>query len=171
VTKLLEGIVDTSQEVLHQDLRDALEEVDRLKGELRKGFEILNQRDLELDKLKRIIRNLQGQLNPLHRALKAIFGEIELAGLDDIPAASVAPVASGAASTSKSAAWELWKRKLPGIYPAKFIDALLEHGALNSTQLSIITGCHKSNIAKEIYKLNQAGIINKNGGIYSLKQI
>lgn len=171
MTKLLEGLVQPDDSVLRHDLQDALNEVDRLNDEIRRARELNDQQGFELDKLRRIVSNLKQQLNPLHRALRAIFGEIDLAGIEDSPAEI--PNASGATppTTKKSAIWETWKQRLPGMYPGKFIDALLEHGSLDATQLAIITGCHRSNVAKEIYKLNNANLLNKNGGRYSLKSL
>jgi DNA-binding Lrp family transcriptional regulator len=55
--------------------------------------------------------------------------------------------------------------------PAKAIDALLMHGALTQTQLRIHVGCAAGSISDLVYRLNKAGIINKNGGKISLKEL
>jgi DNA-binding MarR family transcriptional regulator len=77
---------------------------------------------------------------------------------------------SPASSPQKSAVWESWKQKL-GPMPAKAIDALLMHGALTQTQLRIHVGCAAGSISDLVYRLNKAGIINKNGGKISLKEL
>jgi DNA-binding IclR family transcriptional regulator len=38
-------------------------------------------------------------------------------------------------------------------------------------QLSIATGLHRTTIPKLIYELNKAGLIDKSGGRFSLKQL
>lgn len=66
--------------------------------------------------------------------------------------------------------WESWKQRLGG-QTAKVIDALLLHGEMNTTQIAIAIGTRRNNIPNLVFKLNQAGLINKNGGRFSLKQL
>lgn len=77
---------------------------------------------------------------------------------------------TASAPSRNSAIWDSWKQRL-GPTCGRFIDALLEHGSLNGTQLAIITKCGRQNVATYIHRLNKANLINKNGGLYSLKQI
>lgn len=105
---------------------------------------------------------LRRQLSPLYKALQAVFGELDAAGVDE----SDAPTQQG----QTSAVWESWKARLPG-GPAKIIDALLVHREMNTQQLAIATGVHRNSIPAMIYKLNKAGVINKNGGRFSLKTL
>jgi hypothetical protein len=107
---------------------------------------------------------LRRQLSPLYRALQAVFGELDAAGVDDVAGST------GAAQTPASKVWESWKAKLGG-QCAKVIDVLLTHGEMNTTQLAIAIGTRRQNIPNLIYKLNQAGLINKNGGRFSLKPL
>ena len=100
-------------------------------------------------------------LSPLYKALQPVFGDMEpIADLTDAPAMPVA----------KSAVWDSWKSKL-GASAAKVIDALLTHGELNTQQLAIAVGLHRTTIPAIIYKLNQAGLIDKHGGKFSLKRL
>ena len=92
--------------------------------------------------------------------MKKQGGEIDGMGLSEV--AADAP--------RSSVAWEQWKAKLPGL-PSKAIDILLLNGELNRTQLRIQLGCATRSVTDVIYKLNQAGLINKNGGNISLKEI
>ena len=48
---------------------------------------------------------------------------------------------------------------------------LLLHGELNRTQLRLHLSCATRSITDVVYKLNQAGLINKNGGKISLKEL
>ena len=102
---------------------------------------------------------LRKQLAPLYRALQAVFGELDAAGVQET-----------AIPGRASAVWESWKARLPG-GPAKIIDALLLHSEMNTQQLAIATGVHRNSIPAMIYKLNKAGLLNKNGGRFSLKAL
>jgi len=73
-------------------------------------------------------------------------------------------------ASAKSEVWNAWKSRL-GIPCGKIIDALLTHGKLTSTQISIATGIQSGNVATYIYRINKAGILNKNGKEFSLKSI
>jgi hypothetical protein len=111
------------------------------------------------------VQTLRRQLEPLYRALQSIFGEIEqLVGEDGAGQ-------GGSMDARVAAVWESWKRKLGGTV-AKGIDALLLHGELDAQQLAIAAGLDKRTVTKTvIYKLNQAGLINKRGGRFSLKPL
>ena len=82
----------------------------------------------------RALALLRKQLTPLYRALQAVFGEIDAAGVTenngnepDNPRISVV--------------WQSWKSRLGG-RKAQVIDALLVHGEMNTTQLAIAIGCN-----------------------------
>lgn len=170
MTKLLEGLVQPDDSVLRHDLQDALNEVDRLNDEIRRARELNDQQGFELDKLRRIVSNLKQQLNPLHRALRAIFGEIDLAGIEDSPIDRESTTAASP-SSGKSSVWESWKQKLPGA-KAAIIDALLQHGELSVEQLCVITKIsRKQTIYDATNALKKIHLINGNNGRYSLKAI
>ncbi len=131
--------------------------------------EELSQRDAELRAERRKnagveagVRDLRGILGPLYKALRLVFGEIEAMGVTD--------GANGAASPRNSAAWEQWKQRLGGA-TARAIDALMVHGEMNQTQLRIILGCATRTVTNVVAALNQAKLIDKNGGKISLKQL
>ena len=69
-----------------------------------------------------------------------------------------------------AAIWMSWKGRL-GPQCGKVIDALLLQPEMNTTQLAIAIGTRRQNIPGLIYKLNQAGLLNKNGGRFSLKAL
>lgn len=103
---------------------------------------------------------LRKQLSPLYLALQAVFGGLDAAGADDSPA-----------QDSRTAAiWASWKTRL-GPQCGKIIEALLLQPDMNTTQLAIAIGTHRNNIPNLIFKLNKAGLLNKNGGRFSLKQL
>lgn len=116
----------------------------------------------------RSLSALRQQLTPLYRALQMVFGELDAVGVDDTePSESSA----GASHNPRvSAVWDLWKKRLSGGC-GKVIDALMVHSNLNTQQLAIATGLHRTTIPKLIYELNKAGLINKSGGRFSLKQL
>lgn len=157
--RLIEGAV------VDEDPRDA--EIRELAGQVRDLEAQLRDAQREIVQARResghALTALRRQLSPLYRALQAVFGELDAAGVDE------APAASGAVNSRTSAVWESWKSKLGAA--GKLIDALLVHGEMNTQQLAIATGLHRTTIPKHIYTLNKAGLINKNGGRFSLKQL
>lgn len=128
---------------LRRQLNDALNDVSQLRREN-----------------DRAVASLRKQLSPLYRALQGVFGDMEAFGGDDAPAAS----------SRTSAVWESWKARMPG-RTAQVIDALLLHGSMNSTQIGIAIGIHRNNVPPLIHKLKTAGLIDKNGNQYALKQL
>jgi Mg2+ and Co2+ transporter CorA len=153
--QLLEGIVDDRDSVIetlqeeNRGLRDSLE------SEHQKNRQIAFAAD-----------HLRQQLRPLHLALRAVFGE-----LDVIPISDAGRAASPAAHDSRTlAVWESWQKKLPGL-PAKFIGALLEHGQMNPAQLRVAMQCRKNGVYETATKLNKLGLLDKNGSMYSLKEL
>lgn len=141
----------------------------KLEDEVR---EIRQQRDdLEISKqrLERSVDNLRKQLSPLHRALRALFGEIELAVGEE----TVGPSAPGRpqpAADGNDARWESWKGKMPG-KPAEMIDLLLLHKSMSTKQLMVSLRCGKDAVYQAAYKLGQAGLVSNANGRYSLKEL
>jgi DNA-binding transcriptional ArsR family regulator len=152
---LLEGAIDNRDEII---LALQSEKQDLMRENARLSTEIARIRTENM----RAIRALRQQLEPLHRALKEVFGEIDAIGSDPGPQPSASP--------KNAAVWQAWKSRL-GATASKVIDALLTHGELNTQQLAIATGLHRTTIPAGIYALNKAGLINKSGGRFSLKQI
>ena len=155
---LIEGNVDESHsrlralELENESLRDDLA-IARAEAERAKNQAV------------RAVGELRRQLSPLYQALRMVFGEIDAI----IPETSAS--ASGVApAPQKQAVWDAWKQRLTP-NAGKIIDALLTHGDLSSSQVAIATGIASGNVAKYIYELNKASLINKNGGRFSLKQL
>lgn len=103
--------------------------------------------------------NLRKLLKPWHSAIKQVYGELEIVAEDDAPI-----------NGSGSLKWQSWKQKLPG-RPAEIIDLLLLHQEMNRNQLMAAMHCGKDVVRVTISRLNVAGLINKNGGKYSLKSL
>jgi len=155
---MLEGTVDTSAETI----ADLEREVQDLKRQLR---ESRIERDRATAAAAAALTALRRQLTPLYRALQMVFGELD-AVPDDAPSSSSQP--GGDARTT--AVWDAWKERLGG-QPAKVIGALQLHGEMNAQQIAIAIGCHRNTVPNIVSKLNRAGLINKNGGRYSLKTL
>ena len=115
----------------------------------------------------RALSALRGQLSPLYRALQAVFGELDAAGVSDGTSHGAAPSQD---ADRISPVWDAWKKKLPP-QCGKIIDALLIHKDLNGTQICVAAQISKGSLHGLIHKLNKAGLINKNGGRFSLKQL
>lgn len=112
----------------------------------------------------RALSALRKQLSPLYRAIQAVFGELDAAGVED----GTGPTQPVDARTAKI--WESWKTRL-GPTCGKAIDALLLQNDMNQQQLAIAVGISRQHASNIISKLNTTGLINKNGGRISLKQL
>lgn len=147
--KLLEGEVEDPRVVRLED------EIMRLRRQLADAENYENKARQQAGQAMSALRKT---LAPLYRALQAVFGELDAAGVEDsAPTSSVDP------------RWQSWKNKLPG-RPAEMIDLLLLHGEMNRNQLMAAMHAGKDVVRITISKLNVAGLLVKNGGRVSLKQ-
>lgn len=166
--RLLEGTVEPDDTAaIRKEMADLRSEVATVTLELHKE----RQKTVQMT---RGVAELRRQLTPLYRALQALFMELDTTGVEDTPPAaganygtSTGPLPSDA---RVKAVWDSWKSRL-GDGCAKVIDALQLHGPMNTQQLAVVTGYHRTTIPTYIYKLNKAGLLNKTGGLFSLKQI
>jgi hypothetical protein len=152
-------------------LPDLRQQIESLRDEVYKQSEARQKAETELRierqknaVLEAGVTNLRQVLMPLYQGLRMIFGELDALGVQDstTPASGLDP--------RKAAVWEDWKRKMPGI-PARFIDALMLHGELTQTQLRLHAKCAQGSVAGVVSQLWKAGLINKNGGRISLKEL
>jgi len=173
VNLLLEGISPDPQDARADAVRDLRDKIDELGSRLDQAREEARQWHEKYEQAYMALAKLRRTLNPLYSSLQTLFGDLALvsdygAG-ETVPAQPAAPVQDD----RTKAVWDAWKTKL-GRNCARIIDALLVHGSLTSTQISVTTGIHLSNVPKSIYVMNRAGIINKEGGKggrFSLKRI
>ena len=162
----LEGFVDKGES---DEMRQLRRQNQRLDEELRNIRNELGQAQAEKANLERGLRVLRTQLSPLHRALRAVFGEIELAiGEEELCPPGSSPVVS--APSASHAVWESWKNKLGG-KQAAFIQALLDHGEMTAVQLKVATHSGSSTVSETVRKLQDLGLVQKNGSQYSLKKL
>jgi hypothetical protein len=166
MTRLLEGHIVDASDAEADDVESLRSEVRRLTAALSKAQLEARQARQESHSVQQALAALKKQLSPLYRALQLVFGELEGVDVDE---GSFGTAPSGA-SPRVTAVWESWKSKLGGGC-AKVIDALLLHGDLNTQQLSVATGYHRTSIPAFIFKLNKNGLLEKNGGRFSLKQL
>lgn len=149
--------IESLQRELYQRNRQLAEAEDKIASLERALSENVN----ESARQSRAMYSLRESLNPLYLALQAIYGDLDSVG---IPA-----VASGA-SPQKSAVWESWKQKLPS-GEAKAIDALLLHGSLTTAQLRIHIGCATRTALNIASSLKSKGLVTKDNGKLSLKEL
>lgn len=148
------------------------EELNDLREENKKLARALQDANTRAERAEedaaRALTALRRQLTPLYRALQAVFGELDSAGIGDDAASSPS---SGPTPTDArvKAVWDSWKSKMGT--SAKVIDALLLHGEMNTQQLAIACGVDRTTIPGYIMKLNKAGLLNKQGGRFSLKKL
>lgn len=153
---VIHGIVEDARD---QELAELRAENAELRADLQAAKDDGRRAKRDVD---RAISALRTQLTPLYRALQAVFGEIDAAGVSDTPVHGVD------ARTAKI--WDGWKEKLPGA-TARAIDALLLQREMSQQQLAIAVGISRQHASNIISKLNTTGLINKNGGRISLKSL
>jgi hypothetical protein len=161
---LLSGLVPEEENPERAELRT---EIRRLEADLRASRLETNAAENEAATAKTAIAALRQQLLPLHRALRAVFGEIDLVAIPESAPAGNSP---SAAAPQRNPRWESWKQKMPG-RPAEFIELLLLHGTMSRNQLMAAAHCGKDVVRVTISRLNVAGLITKNGSQYSLKEL
>lgn len=169
VTKLI------GEPVLEDDPQAA--RIRKLEAESRELHRQLDDAQVEARRARedanRAMGMLRTQLGPLYRALQAVFGELDAAGVEERQGFTTSTGDNGSmasAPSKNSAVWAAWKERFP---PAvgKVIDALLLHGEMNQGQLKIACRIGSSTVTDCVSKLNKAGLINKNGGRVSLKAL
>jgi predicted nuclease with TOPRIM domain len=169
----LKGVIDVDSEDHSEESRQLRRENQRLDEALRQVRNELGQAIAEKENLERSIRALRNQLGPLHHALRAVFGEIELAVGEEefVPArASGAPAQSG--GNAPPDRWNAIKQRLTK-KQAELIDVLLLQGRMNRTQCakaikSDYTFCRKSVVAP---LLSQGLLVECDDGLLELKQL
>jgi hypothetical protein len=149
----------------NKKLRELESENFRLREQLEEKETELRKERLKTATMERGVGELRTVLTPLYQGLAHIFGEIEVMGVN-----ATTTAAAGGPDPRKAAIWADWKQKFPG-HPAKAIDALLLHGSMTQGQLRIAVGCATGTISNVVSILNRAGLINKNGGRISLKEL
>lgn len=166
----LEGLVEPASGSSGEAVRELRRQNQRLDEELRSVRNELGQLKAEKENLERSVRALRNQLSPLHRALRAVFGEIELAIGEEQVVLGGAPASAVAASGGEDPRWQSFKQSFPGA-SARIIDALLAHRELTITQLSTVLKAHYSTVKNACLVLTKAGAISKDGtgGAYRLK--
>lgn len=157
---MLEGITprepaEPNEGMLHKFRREKQQLEEEILA-LRRELDDVNR---EREKLDRTVRNLRNQLGPLHRALRAVFGEIELAiGEEEYTASDPSDSAPQSNSTRTDPRWESYKQNFPGA-PAQIIDALLAHGQMKMTHLAKLLKRDYSTIKGAVKKLKDAGAV------------
>jgi hypothetical protein len=110
---------------------------------------------------------LRKQLSPLYRALQAVFGELDAAGVEDTATIS----APAATDPRKRAIWDSWKARL-GPTCAKVIEALLLQPDMTNRQIAVAIGTGRiQTVYDAIAKMNKVSLLTKSGDRYSLKQL
>lgn len=149
------------------DSHDDRKAIQRLEDENRQLRRDIEDVTIIKDQLVRTVKNLQATLNPFHRALRMLFGEMDLAvgEAPDGPRAGAPVYDSGGADPR----WQNYKNQFPGV-PAEIIDALLIHGEMRITNLAGLLKRDVRTIYSAEAKLRKAGATTLNGGLLSLKR-
>lgn len=165
-------IFDPNQQ--RDDPRD--EEIKELREENKKLARALRDANVRAERAEedtvRALTALRRQLGPLYRALQAVFGELDAAGVgDEAPSSQGAESATlGGRSAREMALWADWKTKLPSVC-ARVIDVLLLHSDLSVRQIMAAGKLGEQSVYKATSKLGQLKLIDKTGGRFSLKEL
>jgi len=161
---MLEGLVKEAPR--DDEGHEWRKEKQQLEDELRLVRRELEDVTAEKEKAIRVIRNLRRQLEPLHRAVRAVFGEIELAiEEEETPTVAAIPRSEG----NIDPRWQSYKNQFPGV-AALLIDALLAHPDMSIPQLAAL--CHKAynTVRDALYNLKKAGAVVSESGRYRLNR-
>lgn len=121
----------------------------------------------------RALSMLRRQLAPLYRALQAVFGELDAAGIADTGERD-GTAAPGGSASGRSAReltlWADWKARLP---PGcgKVIDVLLLHPDLSVRQIKAAARMGENTVYQATSKLGQLGLVTKHDGRFALKAL
>lgn len=164
----LEGEVDDRDDTIESLQR----EVRRLEQELREARLETVKATNASEQATTAIRALRNQLGPLYRALRAVFGEIELAVGEYEPQpqnGTTSPQASVDGRLNAMDKWEGVKKRLGG-NEAELIDVLLTSGPRTNTQLKTLMKMAYSTVCALTQKMSNMGFITKQGDAYALKE-
>ena len=120
------------------------------------------------------VHHLRQLLSPFHQWMGLVFGEFDSMGVGELPLGEQPDDPTRTMSPRKVAVWESWIEKLGGkdSFAGKMISALLQHGALTSKQIAIHIGTKRmATVYEATVKVNKAGILDKNGDRFSLKDL
>jgi chromosome segregation ATPase len=157
------AVREPMEETLRAECDSLRRKIERIEAELDSTHEALRAARQQSVAANNALKNLRKNLEPMFRALQMVFGELE--------AASIGGDSTESAATPRAlGVWKSWMQKLGG-KQAEFIQAMLDHGEVTVAQLKVMTHSGSSTIPQIIYKLNKLGLINKNGGKYSLKEL
>lgn len=153
---ILDGTVigDTA---VDQEIQRLTDENRRLRRQL-SDTEIA--RDRAVEDASRALGALRRQLSPLYRALQAVFGELDAAGVEDV--AVPAPAVPGSPAATAPVDWAAWKQKFgPTSAPARILQAIEEHGPLNQTQLKTAAKLGSTSVFESCKRLVNLSILEK----------
>lgn len=125
----------------------------------------------ELEGIHEELAQLHQRVEGLEALIQAIRAEVDPWARFRRGGSGPAAEASSPSSVGGNPKWEMWKRRFPGRV-SEVIDLLLVQGSMNQSQLCAVLKCDSRTLsAKMIYPLNKAGLLNKNGGMFSLKEL
>lgn len=143
---------------------DLVEENRQLRIQVRQLDEALRLARIREQAAESGVKELRKILSPLHKALGAVFGEMDAMSIED----SAQPGAPS--SNARTVAWQKWITKLGG-HRASFLQALLDHGPSNSQQVKVAMGIARmATVYDTATQLSKLGLISKSGDRYSLKE-
>lgn len=158
MAKLLEMGDPSELDILRQRVEELEEQVEKYKADARKAMEDSARTSHSLSFLRK-------QLEPLHRALRGVFGELDAAGIG----VEETRTPGGPLQPQSPSAWQAWKNQLPPSC-GKIIDALLVQ-PLTSTQLKSMCKVSYETVRQSLLILSRNSLIEKEGDLNRLKRL
>ena len=157
---LLEGSFD--QRAWDNEIAGLRGEISRLTIQNRQLDEALRLERIKAQTLDAGVKDLRDLLWPLYRSLRLVFGEMDEMGIRDSVPPGTAP--------QFDKKWEAWKEKLGSTTAAaRIIQAILDHGPLNRSQLRQATKSGWSTLDEASARLKNLQLIEKVGDRWNLK--
>jgi hypothetical protein len=118
-----------------------------------------------IEKLDKEVLELRGIVKGQADALRMVLSAVLRRMADELSAGDVA------AAPAAGGAWDMWKSRVTP-RAKQVIEVLLAQREATAKQLCAALKCDPRTLAKgPIYELNRAGLLSKNGGMYSLKPL
>lgn len=171
------AIGDGSADVIDLGVDERDQEIDALKAENRKLRRELSDAEVRADRARedanRALSMLRRQLAPLYRALQAVFGELDAAGVTDAaPPTAATMTATAPVNDRQRNVYEPWLERFGrDSAQGRVVQALLAHGDLSVEQLRIAAQMAYSTAYEAAKRLKKLGLVENNGGKFSLKQL
>jgi hypothetical protein len=152
------------------DPAELLKEMRALRQDLNDAKVVIEDKQLRIDRLERLLVQLRAKLNPFYMILQGVFGDLDLADLPEEPISTYMGVSPSPSVEQNLDFWEKWKKKLGGVQ-AEIIDCLLGHPGMTTTAISVAAHCRVSTASTLLSRLKAQNLVVKEGDKWLLRSL